>query len=62
MAVLEDLVGKSGILHHDFPQQVMNNPSFRPITLPVSAQHLANEGLSTKFIEYMRAWKGFVQA
>lgn len=54
-------IGRSAILHHDFPRLVMADPDFEPIPTPVSAQHLANEGLGPKFIEYMRRWKGFVQ-
>lgn len=53
-------IGRSGILHHDFPKQVMANPNFEPAELPVSEEHLAQEGLSEKFIKYMKAWDGFV--
>lgn len=54
-------VGRSGILHHDFPKKVMNDASFEPISLPVSREHLKNEGLSEVFINYMNNWKGFVK-
>ena len=53
-------IGRAAILHHDYPRQVMNNDSFEPIALPVSRAHLAQEGLSETFIEYMNGWKGFV--
>jgi 2,4-dienoyl-CoA reductase-like NADH-dependent reductase (Old Yellow Enzyme family) len=53
-------IGRGAILHHDYPRQVMNNDSFEPIALPVSRAHLAEEGLSETFIEYMNGWKGFV--
>ena len=53
-------IGRGAILHHDYPRQVMNNDSFEPIALPVSRAHLAQEGLSETFIEYMNGWKGFV--
>jgi 2,4-dienoyl-CoA reductase-like NADH-dependent reductase (Old Yellow Enzyme family) len=46
-------VGKSGILHHDFPIKVIENPNFESIKTPVSEQYLLNEGLSKKFIKYM---------
>jgi hypothetical protein len=29
---------------------------------PVSRDHLATEGLSEKFIEYMSGWAGFVES
>ncbi|WP_225035497.1 NADH:flavin oxidoreductase [Winogradskyella sp. SM1960] len=54
-------VGRSGILHHDFPKQVIENPNFIPIKTPVSESYLRAEGLSTKFIDYMRRWDGFVE-
>lgn len=54
------IIGRSAILHHDFPQRVAADPHFKPIGLPVSAEYLAKEGLSPKFIAYMRNWKGFV--
>ncbi len=54
------IVGRAGILHHDFPLQVRANPDFRPIALPVPREHLRKEGLGPKFVEYMQTWKGFV--
>ena len=53
-------IGRAGILHHDYPKQVLANSSFVPATLPVSRAHLEQEGLSPKFVEYMKGWKGFV--
>jgi len=53
-------VGKSGILHHDFPVKVMEDPSFRPQPTPVTVNHLQSEGLSPRFIAYMQRWEGFV--
>lgn len=53
-------VGRSGILHHDFPKQVMANPDFEPIATPVSRDYLQREGLGAKFIEYMSRWPNFV--
>lgn len=55
-------IGRSGILHHDFPVKVMENPNFEPVTTPVSVEHLSKEGLGEKFIEYMRRWPEFVKA
>ncbi|MDG1334158.1 MAG: NADH:flavin oxidoreductase [Crocinitomicaceae bacterium] len=54
-------IGRSGILHHDFPQQVMQNPDFEPTETPVSAKYLKKEGLSETFVKYMRRWPDFVQ-
>jgi 2,4-dienoyl-CoA reductase-like NADH-dependent reductase (Old Yellow Enzyme family) len=54
------IVGRSAILHHDFPQRVKADPEFRPTSLPVSRDYLRAEGLSAKFIDYMGNWKGFV--
>ncbi len=53
-------IGRAGILHHDFPQKVIENPQFVPIATPVSKAHLQNEGLGKDFIEYMQRWQGFV--
>ena len=53
-------IGRGAILHHDYPRRVMNDDRFEPVSLPVSRAHLAQEGLSERFIEYMGGWKGFV--
>jgi 2,4-dienoyl-CoA reductase-like NADH-dependent reductase (Old Yellow Enzyme family) len=53
--------GRSAILHHDFPKRAESNPEFAPSSLPVTAAHLATEGLSETFIQYMRNWPGFVE-
>jgi 2,4-dienoyl-CoA reductase-like NADH-dependent reductase (Old Yellow Enzyme family) len=54
------IVGRSGILHHDFPNRVAADAHFQPIKLPVTRDYLAAEGLSPKFVNYMAGWKGFV--
>lgn len=54
------LLGRAAVLHHDFPAQVRRDPSWTPLPLPVPAEHLAAEGLSPVFVDYMRNWKGFV--
>lgn len=56
------LIGRSAILHHDFPEQVRNDPDFEPIALPVTREHLRREGLGPAFIAYMSSWNGFVAA
>ena len=53
-------VGRSGILHHDFPKIVFVNPDFEPEEIPVSKQYLHNEGLSESFISYLCRWPDFV--
>ncbi|WP_299525095.1 NADH:flavin oxidoreductase [Winogradskyella sp.] len=55
-------IGRSGILHHDFPLKVMENPNFQPIENPVTEAYLKSEGLGNKFIDYMRRWEGFVKS
>ena len=54
-------IGRSGILHHDFPLKVIENENFTPISIPVSKEHLKNEGLGPDFIKYMQRWDGFVE-
>ena len=54
------LLGRAAILHHDFPQRVAADPDFETVALPVSEEHLRNEGLGEAFIGYMKNWKGFV--
>ncbi len=54
------MLGRAAILHHDFPLQMQSNPDFTPVKPPVTPEYLASEGLSEKFVDYMRTWKGFV--
>ena len=54
-------IGRSAILHHDFPLQVINDPDFKPVELPVSIHYLKKEGLGETFIQYMNRWPGFVE-
>jgi 2,4-dienoyl-CoA reductase-like NADH-dependent reductase (Old Yellow Enzyme family) len=54
-------IGKSAILYHDFPQQVIDNPAFEPIETTVTKDYLRGEGLGEKFVEYMSRWDGFVK-
>ncbi len=55
------LLGRAAILHHDFPNQTAQNADFTPVTIPVSAKHLHEQGLSNTFVDYMDTWKGFVK-
>ncbi|WP_040248608.1 NADH:flavin oxidoreductase [Psychroserpens mesophilus] len=53
-------IGRAAILHHDFPKLVLANPDFEPVAIPVSEHYLHKEGLSDKFVTYMKRWDGFV--
>ena len=53
------LIGRAAILHHNFPN-LARDPAFTPIALPVTREHLVNEGLGPAFVSYMATWKGFV--
>lgn len=55
-------IGRSAIIHHNFPEKIKENNDFEPVALPVSSNYLQNEGLSKRFIEYMARWSGFVES
>ncbi len=46
-------IGRSAILHHDFPKKVINDQNFKATTTPVSREYLQKEGLGENFIDYM---------
>ena len=54
-------IGRAAILHHNFPNKVLENQGFIPIDTPSPKEHLRKEGLSEKFIEYLKVFKGFVE-
>jgi 2,4-dienoyl-CoA reductase-like NADH-dependent reductase (Old Yellow Enzyme family) len=54
------LIGRAAILRHDFPERVRDEPGYVSPALPVSADHLIREGVSPRFIEYLRSFPGFV--
>ncbi len=54
------MIGRAAILRHGFPRRVLADPSYVSPPLPVTEQHLRDEGLSPAFVTYMRNWKGFV--
>ncbi|MBT8244539.1 MAG: NADH:flavin oxidoreductase [Winogradskyella sp.] len=54
-------IGRSAILHHDFPKKVIADPNFEPTKLPVTTDYLLSEGLSYKFVTYMKRWPNFVK-
>lgn len=53
------LMGRGAIIHHDFPKRYADD--FVAVTPPVSAEHLANEGISPRFITYLGNFPGFVK-
>lgn len=53
-------IGRSGILHHDFPKRVAADADFKPVALPVSAAYLSDEGLGPAFLTYLRGWKDLI--
>lgn len=55
------VIGRGAILHHDFPRKIKADADFEPVSLPVSADHLRQEGLGKAFIDYMSTWPGFVE-
>ena len=55
------LIGRAGILQHDFPNRVLADPATTSPTLPVTAGYLEREGLAPAFVTYMKGWPGFVQ-
>ena len=57
---VKDCVKRGLVKEGQDPQKVAADPGFEPIALPVSRAHLAAEGLSPTFIDYMNNWPGFV--
>jgi len=54
------ILGRVAIVHHDYPARLAADPAFAPLALPVTAAHLAGEGLSEPFLRYMRSFPGFL--
>jgi 2,4-dienoyl-CoA reductase-like NADH-dependent reductase (Old Yellow Enzyme family) len=54
------LIGRAAILAHDFPERVRRDPDYQSPPLPVSVNHLRKEGISPRFVEYLRTFPGFV--
>jgi 2,4-dienoyl-CoA reductase-like NADH-dependent reductase (Old Yellow Enzyme family) len=54
-------IGRSAILHHDFPKKVLHNSNFEPTATPVTEEYLTKEGLGKDFIEYLKRWPDFVK-
>ena len=54
------LIGRAAILRHDFPQAVRADAAYVSPPLPAAPDHLIREGVSPRFLEYMRTFPGFV--
>ncbi len=55
------IIGRAALLAADMPNRIHANPEYLSPALPVSPDHLLNERLSTRFVDYMRSsFKGFV--
>ncbi len=55
------MLGRAAMLNHDFPLLYQTDQAFAPTEIPATRQHLLNEGLSPKFIDYFGAnWPEFV--
>ncbi len=55
------IIGRAAIIHHDYPNLLKADPTWIPMSLPVTTRHLLDEGLSEPFVHYVgTTWKGFV--
>jgi 2,4-dienoyl-CoA reductase-like NADH-dependent reductase (Old Yellow Enzyme family) len=52
-------LGRSAIANPDWPLRAAD-PAWEPKRPPLTPEELLERGLSAQFVEYMRAWKGFV--
>lgn len=55
------MIGRAGILRHDFPKWTRRDPDYRSPSLPVSADDLRGEGVTDKFLAYLRTFAGLVE-
>ncbi len=57
-----DMVGvaRVAIGHHDWASNA-GDAEYDPQRAPFTSSHLASQGLSETFVDYMRSWKGFVE-
>jgi hypothetical protein len=52
-------VARVAIGHADWAKR-LEDSTYDPKRQPFTAEHLAQQGLSPVFIDYMRRWKNFV--
>ena len=55
------LLGRGGILHHDWPLQLERDEKFANRALPVSREYLQSEGLGEAFINYLQVFPGMIE-
>jgi 2,4-dienoyl-CoA reductase-like NADH-dependent reductase (Old Yellow Enzyme family) len=54
------MLGRAAMLESDFPKKYSNDPSFKPIKMPVPSSYLTSQGLSKSFQTYVRGrWPEF---
>ncbi|TVQ27395.1 MAG: NADH:flavin oxidoreductase, partial [Spirochaetaceae bacterium] len=51
-------IGRAAIGNANWPQMLADGES--PTLPPHTPEHLKTEGLSDRFVDYMRRWPGFV--
>lgn len=54
-------VGRTAILHSDFPRRCLADRRFEPLTPPVTRDYLRRTALSDTFIDYLAGWTGLVR-
>ena len=55
------MLGRAAILHHDYPKLYAGDTRFEPAELPVTRAYLSQEGLSNRFIDYVKVgWPDYV--
>jgi 2,4-dienoyl-CoA reductase-like NADH-dependent reductase (Old Yellow Enzyme family) len=54
------VIGRAGILRHDFPEQVRLDPGYDSPPQPIPVQHLRDQGVGQEFIAYLRTFPGLV--
>ena len=54
------IIGRTAIFHHDYPRRVAADRAWEPMRPPIPVDVLRAEGLSDRFIGYMRNWENFV--
>jgi 2,4-dienoyl-CoA reductase-like NADH-dependent reductase (Old Yellow Enzyme family) len=57
------IIGRAAIANHDFPELARRNPDFEMPPLPLARDHLAAQGVSPAFVDYLgSSFEGFVAA
>ena len=50
------MLGRAGMLHHNFPKMYEADRNFTPIEIPGTEEYLMKEGLSENFFQYIENW------